>query len=491
VRRRQDIVIAFRQDNSSASASDTVSGTLSASVATLSDTFQPTQSASSDGSSSSSQADGSSRASASQESTTSPSDTTSVVQSTPSSTSSSTSSTTQLSTSSTTISSTSPPSSSSSPTSSSSQQPSSSSSSSSSASASSSSSSSSSSYSSGSTSSVSSTSSGSSSATTPPPSSSSSTSGRETTIGTSTIVQTVNGQVTTAFEPIVTTMSDSGSDGLSPTANKGIIAGSVVGVCALLTLAFAMVVFYRRHRHKKLDFFKRKQPKPRNMLLAGEDLDDLDMGPPMASYRDYPGSMVSHSASPSIAGHNASRSISGSPMNPQASYSRVHIPGTPMSSPHLMGMRTSEAGSIFQEQVWPPPRTAFVDPLVSTDDLTRIVDDVMGPRDANGMHAPTSFRTDSRLRGGHESTTSLDSAPDMPDAGGRHGRTPSQTTLLPPASPQTPTWRTPLFVTNMGSETPSIYSLQSPPLGASRHLSSEAEQRQPLSTEGEPMGEAL
>ncbi|KAH9920426.1 uncharacterized protein B0H18DRAFT_1121894 [Fomitopsis serialis] len=312
--------------------------------------------------------------------------------------------------------------------------------------------------------SASSTSSGSSSTTTPPPSSSSSASGRETTIGTSTIVQTVNGQVTTSFQPIVTTMTQSDSGGLSPTANKGIIAGSVVGVCALLILAFAMVVFYRRHRHKKLDFFKRKQPKPRNMLLAGEDLDDLDMGPPMASYRDYPGSMVSHSASPSVAGHNASGSISGSIMNPQASYSRVHIPGTPMPSPHLMGMRTSEAGSIFQEQVWPPPRTAFVDPLVSTDDLTRIVDD---------------------------STTSLDSVPDMPVAGGRHGKTPSQTTLLPPASPQTPTRRTPLFVTNMGSEAPSIYSQQSPPLGASKHLSSEAELRQPLSTEGEPMGEAL
>ncbi|TFY51944.1 hypothetical protein EVJ58_g10292 [Rhodofomes roseus] len=200
--------------------------------------------------------------------------------------------------------------------------------------------------------------------------------------------------------------------------------------------------------------------------------------------------MVSHSASPSVAGHNASGSISGSPMNPQASYSRVHVPGSPVPSPHLMGMRTSEAGSLFQEEVWPPPRKPFVDPLVSTDDLTRIVDDVMGPREGDGSYPPSSFRADSRLRGGHESTTSLDSAPDVPPRA-THGRSPSQTTLLPPASPQTPTWRTPLFVTNMGSETPSIYSQQSPPLGASKHLSSESASRQPLSTEGEPMGEAL
>ncbi|KZT63956.1 hypothetical protein DAEQUDRAFT_71074 [Daedalea quercina L-15889] len=341
--------------------------------------------------------------------------------------------------------------------------------------------------------------SGPSSSTTAPPTSSSSSSGRVTTIGTSTLVESINGQLTTSLEPIVTTLSDTGSSGLSPAANKGIIAGSVVGVCALLALAFAMVVFYRRHRHKKLDFFKRKQPKPRNMLLAGEDLDDYDMGPPMANYQDYPGSMVSHSASPSVVGQNlpshnrdvTTGSLNGSPMDPHGSYSRVNVSGG-MPSPHLMGMRTSETGSLFQEQVWPPPRSPFVDPLVSTEDLTRIVDNVMGLREGSGgnPHPSSPLRADSRLRGGHESTTSLDSAPDL-SISERHTRSPSQTTLLPPASPLTPTWRTPLFITNMGNETPSIYSQQSPPPGVSKHLSGGADVHHALSTEGESMGEAL
>ena len=299
----------------------------------------------------------------------------------------------------------------------------------------------------------------------------------------------------------MTTLGENDSSGLSPAANKGIIAGSVVGVFALLVLAFAMVVFYRRHRHKKLDFFKWPQPKPRSMLLAGEDLDDVDMGPPMAGYRDYPTSIASHSATPSRAGQyspthyrdqTGSGSINGPPMDPNASYSqsRVNVGGG-MSSPHLMGMRTSEAGSLFQEEVWPPPRKPFVDPLVSTEDLSHIVDDVMGPRDPDTkINSSGQPRAESRLRGGHASISSLESAP---DSGDHHARSPSQTTLLPPASPREETRRTPLFITNLvGTDTPSIYSQQSPPLLPSRHLSSGTlGEHQPLSTEGEPMGEAI
>lgn len=298
-----------------------------------------------------------------------------------------------------------------------------------------------------------------------------------------------------SLEPIVTTLGENDSTGLSPAANKGIIAGCVVGVFSLIVLAFAMVVFYRRHRHKKLDFFKWPQPKPRTMLLAGEDLDDVDMGPPMASYRDYPTSVASHSAAPSRAGQysptqyrdqTGSGSINGPPMDPNASYSRSRINvGSGVSSPHLMGMRTSEAGSIFQEEVWPPPRKPFVDPLVSTENLTHIVDDVMGPRNAAGDGEQP--RTDSRLRGGRASISSLESAPDIGDG---HARSPSQTTLLPPASPREETRRTPLFITNLaGTDTPSIYSQQSPPLRPSRRGT--LDEHQPLSLEDESMGEAL
>lgn len=304
-----------------------------------------------------------------------------------------------------------------------------------------------------------------------------------------------------SLEPIVTTLSEDDSTGLSPAANKGIIAGSVVGVFALLVLAFAMVIFYRRHRHKKLDFFKWSQPKPRSMLLAGEDLDDVDMGPPMAGYRDYPTSVASHSTAPSRTGHyspthyrdqTGSGSINGPPMDPNASYSqsRVNVGGG-TSSPHLMGMRTSEAGSLFQEEVWPPPRKPFVDPLVSTEDLSHIVDDVMGPRNPNAAAGSSAQpRAESRLRGGRASVSSLESAP---DSGDRHAKSPSQTTLIPPGSPREETRRTPLFVTNLaGTDTPSIYSQQSPPLRPSRHLSGGTlDEHQRLPMDGESMGEAL
>ncbi|KAJ7177069.1 hypothetical protein C8R46DRAFT_944118, partial [Mycena filopes] len=50
--------------------------------------------------------------------------------------------------------------------------------------------------------------------------------------------------------------------------------------------------------------------------------------------------------------------------------------------PFLFPLRTSDSGSAFREEVWPPPRqeSVFVDPLLHApeDDLTRIVTDIMG-----------------------------------------------------------------------------------------------------------------
>ena len=49
-------------------------------------------------------------------------------------------------------------------------------------------------------------------------------------------------------------------------------------------------------------------------------------------------------------------------------------------TPGLLKSRTAETGSIFREEVWPPP--GFVDPIAkqsSQVDLSGIVDDVMGP----------------------------------------------------------------------------------------------------------------
>ena len=97
--------------------------------------------------------------------------------------------------------------------------------------------------------------------------------------------------------PIVTHLSSS-EPGTPTSTNAAIIAGSTVGAVAFLSLALALVLFYRRHNNKKLNFFRRSEPRPRSMLFAGEDLDDdYDLSPPMYGYKDYPGSLVSAASS--------------------------------------------------------------------------------------------------------------------------------------------------------------------------------------------------
>ncbi|RPD62847.1 hypothetical protein L227DRAFT_438171 [Lentinus tigrinus ALCF2SS1-6] len=264
-----------------------------------------------------------------------------------------------------------------------------------------------------------------SNSTTQPPTSSGS---FQTTITSAIATTVINGTTSTLFTTIPTTLSQNDNDNSSAT-KRDIIAGSVSGA-AFIILVTALFLFYRRHQHKKLSFFKRLQPKPRTRLLDGEDMDDYDMGPPMARYTDYPASVASshtHSRSATNANpsptpgrsplsrdfHDASPgpSIMGNPMDP-------HRAGTPSdlppgaAAPHLMGVR-AESGSIFREAVWPPPGqpSALVDPLVkasSAVDLSRIVDDVMGPSGsgsaAAGRVPPTAFRSGG---GGHGSTASL------------------------------------------------------------------------------------
>ena len=68
----------------------------------------------------------------------------------------------------------------------------------------------------------------------------------------------------------------------------------------------------------------------------------------------------------------------------QSSHAHAGAPSS-YSPARLLRARASESGSIFQEEVWPPPASQLIDPLTSASqsvDLARVVTDVMGPQAA-------------------------------------------------------------------------------------------------------------
>ncbi|KAI8978864.1 hypothetical protein BD414DRAFT_538772 [Trametes punicea] len=313
------------------------------------------------------------------------------------------------------------------------------------------------------------------------PGSTASSTGAQSTLISAIATTVINGQTSTIFSAIPTTLSQSGGGDNLTSTKRGIIAGSVGGA-AILILVISVFLFYRRHQHKKLSFFKRLQPKPRARLLDGED-DDFDLGPPMARYSDYPASIASsHSHSLSHAGSpatpkrspnapsfDASRSLLGTPLDPNRTPTpRGSVRGLPLGAtvPHLMPMR-AESGSIFREGVWPPPgeHSVLVDPIVSAAsavDLGRIIDDVMGPAGSSGGAAAPGAgsasgpRPPSAYRGpGGANASSASVVPDDPFSslashnaprGGQtpsappsamHSRSTSETPLLPQPSPFT------------------------------------------------------
>lgn len=137
----------------------------------------------------------------------------------------------------------------------------------------------------------------------------------------------------------------------SSSDRTAIIAASAAGGTALIVLLLSLAFCARRKQFKRLDILnaltlKRKQERSRATLLDGEDLDDVDLARPPLRYADH-----DHASMPT--------------------------PGTP---PHTHS-RWSVAGSTFRDDPWPPPNegTRLMDPLANDLDLSRIVDDVMGP----------------------------------------------------------------------------------------------------------------
>ncbi len=62
------------------------------------------------------------------------------------------------------------------------------------------------------------------------------------------------------------------------------------------------------------------------------------------------------------------------------------------SSPRLLRPRGSSTGSLFRENVWPPPQEAFHDPIMTPHDLESTVSLVMGPPPESPL-PPASLRS--------------------------------------------------------------------------------------------------
>ncbi|KIK77132.1 hypothetical protein PAXRUDRAFT_835101 [Paxillus rubicundulus Ve08.2h10] len=186
--------------------------------------------------------------------------------------------------------------------------------------------------------------------TTSHPPGSTSPSGTPTTI-TSTYITNINGSQVATQTIIPTTIPSIHSN---TSSNRTLtIAGSAAGAAVLLIAILSIAFCARRKRFKRLKFLdaitsRRKQARSRATLLAGEDLDDVGLA-----------------------------------QRPPGRYSDYETPWDVSQRSRAVVSRSSETGSVFREDVWPPPSESsrLTDPLAQSMsiDLQRIVDDVMGP----------------------------------------------------------------------------------------------------------------
>lgn len=208
---------------------------------------------------------------------------------------------------------------------------------------------------------------------------------------------------------------------MSSSTRRAIITGSAIGGTALIIIIVALVIFCKRSNRLRLNYRKLRVfgHRQRDMLLDEDDDYELADPPGMQRlserYTDDPRTPSMHS--------RASSRTQGAPTFPAAS-----IPGS--SSPHLLGLRASESGSIFHEAVWPPPgdQSRLVDPLVAGStsvDLGRIIGDVMGPSGSRGPPHQTAAHT------GHPPSAAVATGV----GAGAHARQTSATRLLSAASP--------------------------------------------------------
>lgn len=163
------------------------------------------------------------------------------------------------------------------------------------------------------------------------------------------MVTTINGQLTTIYTAIPTTL-DSQDDFVSNSPQHSIILGGAIGGGLLFLLLIIGGFFLWRCQSRWLANAHRRLQQPHNLQHGYDDFDLV--APDMSEI-----------------------------FNPTALYDGGFAP-----APMLLRPRGSETGSIFQENdVWPPPRpgSQLQDPILASSevDLSGIVDNVMGSSD--------------------------------------------------------------------------------------------------------------
>ena len=239
---------------------------------------------------------------------------------------------------------------------------------------------------------------------------------------------------------------------MSSSERTAVIAGSVAGGITFIVLAVAIILFYRRHQNKKKGFFPASEPKPRTMLLAGEDLDD-----------DY---VYSRQTS------NAPTPLPSSVRRVESPISNIPRSSSVDHSPRLLRPRASETGSIFHEGgIWPPPGdgSKLVDPILagSNINLSNIIDDVMGSSTGQ-QNIASGSNVVLRPRGGSGDTVTIysegsiystDPSVFVPNQGQSHSRGASANSEVPLIPPE------PLYLASTHSygSSPSILSQRCEP----------------------------
>ncbi|KAG1744314.1 hypothetical protein EDD22DRAFT_919724 [Suillus occidentalis] len=130
--------------------------------------------------------------------------------------------------------------------------------------------------------------------------------GLTTSTITSFFVTVIGSSSITSTTLIPTVISSSSATTTGATDRTAVIAGSVIGGGLLIILVLSVFFYRQRQRFKQFHFLdainvRRRQARVRATLLAGEDLEDVDLArPPPGRYSDYDSPWDSRDSSGSL-----------------------------------------------------------------------------------------------------------------------------------------------------------------------------------------------